>query len=938
MSSLLRLPLASLGLALLPLLSPAAINHFETLDNLARSNWHDPVTTPTQFSLSTTTGVTVGENALRVVDGSQYWDLMITVPAAKATLLVQALTANKTLQVDVTSNFEAGNFGYWGQMEIGLQDSGISWTRSPAQNIFGSAGQTRDFPLPTFDASGYTGGPVTIHIAFNSAQGAVHYIDNLTAIGLPSAAPLNLTSAQIAGPRAIQLASLEGIDLTASTAAALTLESTTDSAYASPQALTLAATSHPLVVLLTAPQDLQAGHSYTLRVAGLQGPQGEQLPEDGSFTLNLEASALGVASLTPTHRISPYIYGMSFAPTLTYIVKAGVTISRWGGNHTSPFNWEKQVTNRGADWYFTNGNESLTPEAFIHRNSSGGATSQWSLAALPWVAKDATSHSFSTAKYGVQTDANPWNADQGNGKLAPDGTRILNDHTDALMPNRPAPADGDPAETVYQSEFLAHLRARFGPTLPDRMPFVAVDNEMDIWHSTHADAVHEPLGFAEVVDTYLTWARMIRDYYPEARIMGPVSTGWFFYWNAALSGERARHGMGHIAYFLDQVAKHDATYGARTLDILDLHYYPESGNSDSGPVADRHNWRIRSTREWWDPTYRAEGSSGRDSWWAPGEPNQYYPQVIPRMKALIEAYYPGTPLAFTEWNFGNSKSYDLSQGIAVAETLGVFGRHDVFYSTFWTHPHEDAPMFQAFALFRNPAGDGVAFGSMSLASTTDNIDAASLWASVNDLGTRLHLVLVNKRDTASTRASVSLPPLSADGSPRAYRFHGLSTDRIEEATAAVSLAGQTLTAVLPPYSVTHVIIPLIPNDADGDGMPDAWEALHHTAASPGIVALDPQVADADLDHDGDGFSSGFEALYGTDPLDPASRPDQTVQRVGNARDVSFFAPYDRTCILQGSDDLNTWTDLVRFSGTGGWITRSWEESSQYRFLRLTVLP
>lgn len=109
------------------------------------------------------------------------------------------------------------------------------------------------------------------------------------------------------------------------------------------------------------------------------------------------------------------------------------------------------------------------------------------------------------------------------------------------------------------------------------------------------------------------------------------------------------------------------------------------------------------------------------------------------MKQLIDTYYPGTKLAFKEWNYGDSKSYDLSQGLAVAETLGVFGRHNVDHSTFWTYPLPDAPMFQAFALFRNPAGDGVSFGSMSLPTQVEAIDAVSLYSSLNDLGSRLHL-------------------------------------------------------------------------------------------------------------------------------------------------------------------------------------------------------
>src|SRR4051794_2308313 len=62
---------------------------------------------------------------------------------------------------------------------------------------------------------------------------------------------------------------------------------------------------------------------------------------------------LAVDMTAERHLISPYIYGMNFAgEELARDLR--LPVHRWGGNHTTRYNFRNDTTNRAADWYFEN--------------------------------------------------------------------------------------------------------------------------------------------------------------------------------------------------------------------------------------------------------------------------------------------------------------------------------------------------------------------------------------------------------------------------------------------------------------------------------------------------------------------------------------------------------------------------------------------------------
>src|SRR5207253_4684326 len=83
--------------------------------------------------------------------------------------------------------------------------------------------------------------------------------------------------------------------------------------------------------------------------------------------------------------------------------------------------------------------------------------------------------------------------------------------------------------------------------------------------------------------------------------------------------------------------------------------------------------RNKSTRSLWDPNYTDQ------SWIADKV------QLIPRLRNWANTYYyPGTPIAITEYNWGAEGH--INGATTQADILGIFGREALDLATRW-EPH-----------------------------------------------------------------------------------------------------------------------------------------------------------------------------------------------------------------------------------------------------------
>ena len=91
-------------------------------------------------------------------------------------------------------------------------------------------------------------------------------------------------------------------------------------------------------------------------------------------------------------------------------------------------------------------------------------------------------------------------------------------------------------------------------------------------------------------------------------------------------------------YWQDQFA------GTRSLDVFDLHAYPDTPDTSAYTLAQKRALALRIFRDYWDPTYVSVGSDIDQKWTTFIQPKKTIPFRIPRMRAIANMIYPGTPL------------------------------------------------------------------------------------------------------------------------------------------------------------------------------------------------------------------------------------------------------------------------------------------------------
>jgi len=602
-----------------------------------------------------------------------------------------------------------------------------------------------------------------------------------------------------------------------------------------------------------------------------------------TVTLSLPATmagpALTVDASQQTHAISPYIYGMdayllnATQADIDAVAKTNITIDRWGGDSTERYNYQLDVTNSIADYYFENQtgnggdgwpavNGISAFDSLVQINNAGGIATLGTVPVLGWVANNSTSCSFPVATYPNQqkVDANRGcgngiYADGVNGCTNTNGCEIVGNDPTVTSINEPPPAPPAAsavtaawAQGTWAGGWAASLVTKFGPGNPGGsagrgVAIYDLDNEPSWWDSNDFDVHPNPFTYDEVTNGGIGTALAIKTADPTAQVSGPVVDFWwdYFYskkdvesgwssgpcyqpWSNPVDRKASpHHGIPLIEYFLQQFAAAETTYGMRLLDYVDLHtYYAATYNGNSVAFATAGDTgvqqaRLNSTRAFWDPAYTdpniiQPNYTTDANYTANCSPPPQSPQLIPMMKNWVATDYPGTKLAIDEYNWGGMES--INGALAEADILGIFGAYGLDLGTMWptSDPSGQIPGMMAFAMYRNYDGNKSTFGDISLASTSANQGQLSVYGALRSSDKAVTIMVINKTYGDLTE-TFNLANLNSTGTALAYLYSNANLAAVvgpASSTVTPPASGSTTSTLSTTFPAQSITLLVVP--------------------------------------------------------------------------------------------------------------------------------
>lgn len=515
----------------------------------------------------------------------------------------------------------------------------------------------------------------------------------------------------------------------------------------------------------------------------------------GTVTAEQSASDITVYPSQEHKAVSPYIYGVNSGVDLNTVSAKSF---RLGGNRMSAYNWENNMSNAGADWYNTADMYLITQAAQEFKTVPGGAALNASYEAkkgkVPYTLLTLQMLGYvSSSKKGQLTE-----------KMAAPSEywkEVVNRKSGELS-LEPDKKD----DCVYMDEYLNYLFDKVGKSNSETgFKAFALDNEPGLWHSTHSLVQSEHISCSELMKKSVDLASVVKEMDSGAEVFGPSLFGYSAYDSFAGAPDWAelKSANGYrwfIDYYLDEMKKAEQEKGTRLLDVLDIHFYTEAKGACGKRSCDHYDnddcikARLDSVRSLYDENYHEDS-------WITDTGAEFFP-LLPNLQQSVDTYYPGTKIAFTEYNFGGGDH--ISGAVAQADTLGIFAENGVYFAAIWSFDKNEYQL-AAINMFTNYDGAGSGFGNTLVKSEYDNKDI-SVYSSIDDDDESIVKIIVTNRSVhEETPVRIVLSSDNKYANAEVYSLYG-DTSEIHSLDGIDKISDNSFEYSLKPLSVTEFIV------------------------------------------------------------------------------------------------------------------------------------
>lgn len=503
-----------------------------------------------------------------------------------------------------------------------------------------------------------------------------------------------------------------------------------------------------------------------------------------SITLDLNA---------PEKEISPFIFGINDRADFRKVSPKSI---RLGGNRMTAYNWENNKSNAGSDW------KNQTDD-YMLGNVRTSLRRKPAAAALN-VAQDAIEHNVPYTLLTLQMAGYVANKDgiknKDNSLDSEDWCKVEN-HKGSDFSLTPDKSD----HFVYTDEYLNYLGQMIGKSdSASGFKAYALDNEPALWEHTHSLIQKEKITAQSLIEKSIDLAKTVKDFDHNSYVFGPSLFGYSAYdslgsdWNLIQAKNFYKYNW-FIDYYLEQMALAEKENGIRLLDVLDLHYYTEAKGECGKRTCDHFDKdgciqaRINSVRSLYDSNYKEKS-------WITDTGAKHFPLLL-KIQASIDKYYPGTKIAFTEYNFGGGT--DISGAIAQADFLGILAEYQVYFASIWAFDKAEY-QFAAINMFTDYDEKGGSFGDSLIKSVSSDDYTVSSYVAKNKNDGKLHIILTNKNIHNKTKVTIDLG--SKDWKTAQKYFLDKSGPLIQKDERVLKIKGGKLTLELEALTVNHLVL------------------------------------------------------------------------------------------------------------------------------------